>query len=215
LLPSFEKNKARCKRFNIELLAILLTSSVWEEESQATTDTGDGATEVAPSEDGSEGGQIILDPSSKDGRTLQASPAFRTLGITDPNEDPFLNLQQNGQRSGGQQRREKEKRGQPRNDENKHPNIRQTQPNPQPRTTERRESSRDSLGAARSARFPAPRASTRPKIWAEPEGLVTTRQSIQRAICTKIEANKEKFIKGHDEDVDIIIYVSNWTTMSH
>jgi len=214
---------------------------VSEEESQVTTNAEDAATKVAPSEDGSEGAQIILDPSSDGGRVLQASSAFRTLGIIDPNEDPFLNLQQNGQQSGGQQRssedknpkfrqsqptprlliterresiRGQEKNEQQQNNKNEKLNIRhgnqpQSQPNSHLRNAERRVGSRDSSRASKSARLPAPCFPTKPRTWAEPEGLVTTRQSIQRAIYANIEANKEKLIKGRDEDVDIIIYVSN------
>jgi len=124
-----------------------------------------------------------------------------------------------------QQPREQQKGVQRRDKEVSTLHIRQSQPNPEPRinerrgsvqsipnlslrTTDQREKRRGFPGASSSARLPNPRLPIRSQVWPTPPGLVTTRQSIQHAISIEMEADKEKLIKGHDQDVDIIIYVS-------
>lgn len=129
------------------------------------------------------------------------------------------------------QLREQQKGVQKRVEEDNKPIIRQSQPNPQPRINERRssvqsmpnlslrtidqrENRRGFRGASRSARFPTPRLPIKTEVWAETPGLVTARQSVQRATKIQLEAEKEKLIKGHDQDIDIIKYVSSYMILS-
>lgn len=187
---------------------------MWEVESQVTEYGDETATIKAPSDDGSEGVQLILNSSSTSDNTkvLKASAAFQSLGINDPKEDPFLNVLRESQKHGNQ--------GDLRYGSTKEIDQREYEnASPKADVTQTRSNSRNNGSDGNG--FP-PQSQNRPKskppiltakqrgIWAEPPGLLTTRMAAQEAINVKKEQVKDKYIKGQIEDADIVVQVSRF-----
>jgi hypothetical protein len=192
---------------------------VWEAESQATDDDDDTATIKAPSDDGSEGVQLILDSSSTSDNTkvLKASAAFQSLGINDAKEDPFFNVLRESQKQGneGGLRYGTTTQRDQRKAENVSPD-RASGGNSQTRSS----SSNSGFNGNNSQNQSQNRPKVKPPIftakargiWAEPVGLITTRMAAQGMINVKKEQVKDKYIKGQIESVDILVHVSMFLT---